>query len=46
MITFIVTVRQDGYQVERYTDIACDSSTAIMNAQTRFGACRVSVRPA
>lgn len=46
MITFIVTVRQDGHQVERYTDIACDSSTAIMNAQARYGACRVSVRPA
>lgn len=46
MIAFIVTVRQEGQQPERYTDIACDSSTAIMNAQARFGACRVSVRPA
>lgn len=45
MITFLITVRQEGRRIEQYTDVASDSSTAVMNAQMRFGACRVSVRP-
>ncbi|QYG07149.1 hypothetical protein [Janthinobacterium sp. PAMC25594] len=46
MIAFIVTVRRDGLPVLSYPHQACDGSTAIMNAQDKYGICRVSVKPA
>lgn len=44
MIAFIVIVRCAGLVVATYNEIASDSSTAVMNAQLRYGACGVFVR--
>ncbi|WP_176461092.1 hypothetical protein [Janthinobacterium sp. PC23-8] len=46
MIAFIVTVRRDGLAPATYNETAIDSSTAVMNAQTRYGACSVFVQVA
>ena len=46
MIAFIVIVRRAGLVVATYNETAIDSSTAVMNAQVRYGACGVFVQAA
>ena len=46
MIAFIVIVRRAGLVVATYSETTIDSSTAVMNAQLRYGACGVFVRAA
>lgn len=46
MIAFTVTVRREGMPKLVYTDVAPDSSSAIMNAQDCHGVCRVFVKAA
>ena len=45
MIAFTVTVRREGMPDLVYPEIAHDSSSAVMQAQDRYGVCRVFVHP-
>ena len=46
MSAFLVTVRAPGQAPHSYREMAADSASLVMDAQDRFGPCRVFVTPA